>query len=396
MYKRRLFLIVMILVQYVFVEASDSIPLVLNGKKFDSGDTLSFIWDGTVINKGYPKASMHLWADHLESGQRWKFRYPVLNGVSEGDIILGESLPAGTYALNFMAVDQFLEIRGRVKKVKIKTAFNSETKKRDTIIIYETPKLTGTEMRYSMLSLKSELLQNDYLAVDDKGLFKMPPIVFGDSVQVLFDPGKGRGVYFMDLETPLDSTFTPFHSETVFIRLGGDTILTKTDTLNYSFGFEDNFKGETLEEVKVKGKSNARKFEEEYVSMAFRGGPDSKTFEGLDSDEIMRTNNIYLFLQTRVPGLLVRQLPLETTITWRGDPVSIFLNEMPIGVNNLNIAPMDVALIKVYPPPATMGSLIPGGAIAIYTKRGIYEGNKNDPRYNFTVKGYTQGLFTWK
>ena len=396
MYKRRLFFIVMLLVQYVFVEASDSIPLVLNGNKFRAGDTLSFTWDGTVINKGYPKASMHLWADHMESGQRWKFRYPVLNGVSEADIVLSDSLPEGTYALNFMAVEQFLEIRGRVKKVKVKMAYNKETKKRDTIMVEEIPRLGGKEMRYTLLGMNADILQNDFLQVDAGGKFKIASLVFGDSVQLMFDPGRGRGEFYVDLITPLDSAFTPFYSETVFVRIGKDSAVMVTDTSNYSFGFDDTFKGVTLEEVIVKGKSNARKFEEAFVSIPFRGGPDAKTFEGLDTDEIMRTNNIYLFLKTKVPGLMIRQLLNETTISWRGEPVSIFLNEMPIGANNLNIAPMDVALIKVYPPPVTLGPLIPGGAIAIYTKRGEYEGGgKGEPRYNFLVRGYTQGILKW-
>jgi len=57
---------------------------------------------------------------------------------------------------------------------------------------------------------------------------------------------------------------------------------------------------------------------------------------------------------------------------------------------------MDVALIKVYPPPVTLGSLIPGGAIAIYTKRGVYEGVKSEPEYNYFVRGYTQGIYKWQ
>jgi hypothetical protein len=298
-----------------------------------------------------------------------------LNGVSEADIVLSDSLPEGTYALNFMAVEQFLEIRGRVKKVKVKMAYNKETKKRDTIMVEEIPRLSGKEMRYTLLGMNADILQNDFLQVDAGGNFKIASLVFGDSVQLMFDPGRGRGEFYVDLITPLDSAFTPFYSETVFVRIGKDSIVTVTDTSNYSFGFEDTFKGVTLEEVIVKGKSNARKF------------------EGLDTDEIMRTNNIYLFLQTKVPGLMIRQLLNATTISWRGEPVSIFLNEMPIGTNNLNIAPMDVALIKVYPPPVTLGSLIPGGAIAIYTKRGEFEGGgKGGPRYNFTVRGYTQGI----
>ena len=33
--------------------ASDSIPVVLNAKKFSTGDTLEFSWNGNLIGKGY-------------------------------------------------------------------------------------------------------------------------------------------------------------------------------------------------------------------------------------------------------------------------------------------------------------------------------------------------------
>ena len=251
-------------------------------------------------------------------------------------------------------------------------------------------------MGYTLLNRDSDILQDDILQVDREGFFKMPPIVFGDSAQLLFDPGKGRGVYFIDIVTPLDSNFTPFYSETVFVKVGTDTVITATDTSNYQFGFADTYTGEMLPEVRVKGKSNAQKFEEDYVSKMFRGGAIVKTFEGLDSDEIARTNNIWLFLQSKVPGLVVRQDLVSTSINWRGVGVSMFLNEMPVRPVDITIAPMDVALIKVYAPPAMVGSFITGGAIAIYTKRGAYENRPGSPRYNFMVKGYTHGAFRWE
>ena len=379
-----------------FTLASDSIPLVLNGLKFNVRDTMGFSWNGGLIGKQYPKATMHLWIDHLETGQRWKFRYPILNGEASGDLQITDSLPAGNYALNFMAAEQFFEVRGRVKSVKLKMAYNHQTKKRDTIAVFETPRLTGKEMRYTLLNRDSDILQNEVLRVNQEGFFNMPPIVFGDSAQLLFDPGKGRGIYFIDIVTPLDSSFTPFYSETVFIKVGSDTVITATDTSNYQFGFADTYTGEMLPEVKVWGKSNAQKFEEDYVSKTFRGGAGVKTFEGLDSDEITRTNNIWLFLQSKVPGLVVRQDLVSTSIFWRGDAVTIFLNEFPMRPVDITIAPMDVALIKVYAPPAMVGSFITGGAIAIYTKRGAYENRSGSPQYNFMVKGYTHGESAWR
>jgi hypothetical protein len=248
-----LFFVLILLMQESFAHSSDSMPLVLSGRHFQKKDTLGFTWNGGTIGKAYPKATIHLWIDHLESGRRWKLRYPILNGETSGELMISDSLPAGNYALNFMAAEQFFEVRGRVKSVKLKMAFNHSTKKRDTIAVFETPRLTGKEMGYAMLNRMSDILQDDHLRVDRDGFFNLPPIVFGDSAQLLFDPGKGRGVYFIDIVTPLDSNFTPFYSETVFIRVGADTVITATDTTNYHFSFADTYTGKMLPEVKVRG-----------------------------------------------------------------------------------------------------------------------------------------------
>ncbi len=374
--------------------ASDSIPVVLNGKKFSVGDTLEFNWNGNLIGKGYATASLHVWVDHIETGRRWKLRYPILNGLAEGSLVITDSLPVGNYAFNFMATEQFLEIKGEVRNVKIKTAFNYKTKKKDTIAVYELPKMTGKEMRYTLLGQES-ILHNDFVRVDAAGGFDVPAIVFGDSAQLLFDPGRGRGVYWINLETPLDSLFTPFYSSTSFIQVNKNdtTAVDLKDTSAYVFGFEDPYPNAiVLDEIVVKGKSNGEKFEDDFVSMLFKASPDAKTINALDNNELMRSNSILTFLQSRVAGLFIRSDGITTNVTWRAAPVDFFINEFPVDVNNLNLSAMDVALIKVYPPPSQLRSLSNGGAIAIYTKRGRYEDQKGVPQYNFTVKGYTQGL----
>ena len=376
------------------VHASDSIPVTLNAAKFKQGDTIEFNWNGNLIGKGYAAASLHVWVDHIETGRRWKLRYPILNGLAEGSLVISDSLTDGNYAFNFMAAEQFLEIKGVVRNVKIKTAFNYKTKKKDTIAVYELPRMTGKEMRYTLLGQKS-ILHNDYVRVDAAGGFDVPAIVFGDSAQLLFDPGRGRGSYWINLETPLDSSFTPFYSSTSFIQVNkNDTIAVELkDTSAYVFGFEDPYPNAiVLDEIVVKGKSNAEKFEDDFVSMLFKASPDAKTINALDNNELIRSNSILTFLQSRVAGLFIRSNGITTNVTWRAAPVDFFINEFPVDVNNLNLSPMDVALIKVYPPPSQLRSLSNGGAIAIYTKRGRYEDQKGVPQYNFTVKGYTQGL----
>jgi hypothetical protein len=372
----------------------DSIPVSLNYKNVKPGDTLEFNWNGNAIGKGYAAASLHLWIDHIESGKRWKLRYPILNGSSEGALIISDSLPQGNYAFNFMAAEQFIAINGKVRNVKIKTAYNYKSKKKDTIAVFELPKMKGKEMRYTLLG-QASILHNDYVNVDEEGGFKIPAIVFGDSAQLLFDPGRGRGVYWINLETPLDSAFTPFHSTTLFVgvqKKGAVQDLPK-DTTAYVFEFDDPYPDAVvLDEVVVKGKSNAEKFEDDFVSKLFKASPDARTIDALDNNELMRSNSILTFIQSRVGGLFIRSNGITTSVTWRGAPVDFFINEFPVDVNNLNLSPMDVALIKVHPPPSQLRSLSNGGAIAIYTKRGVYENQKGAPQYNFMVKGYTQGL----
>lgn len=372
----------------------DSIPVSLNYTNVKPGDTLEFNWNGNAIGKGYAAASLHLWIDHIESGKRWKLRYPILNGSSEGALIISDSLPQGNYAFNFMAADQFIEINGKVQNVKIKTAYNYKSKKKDTIAVFELPKMKGKEMRYTLLG-QAKILHNDYVNVDDQGGFKIPAIVFGDSAQLLFDPGRGRGVYWINLETPLDSAFTPFHSTTLFVGVQkkGTVQELKKDTAAYVFEFEDPYPDAVvLDEIVLKGKSNAEKFEDDFVSKLFKASPDARTIDALDNNELMRSNSILTFLQSRVGGLFIRSDGITTNVTWRGAPVDFFINEFPVDVNNLNLSPMDVALIKVHPPPSQLRSLSNGGAIAIYTKRGVYESQKGVPQYNFMVKGYTQGI----
>jgi hypothetical protein len=43
-----------------------------------------------------------------------------------------------------------------------------------------------------------------------------------------------------------------------------------------------------------------------------------------------------------------------------------------------------------------MQSLVFGGAVAVYTKRGNHEKDPNRPRYHFIVRGFTQGESAWE
>lgn len=373
-------------------------PLTLGSRQYNPGDTIDFEWDGASIGKPYRLAALHLWIDDLSRSRRWKLRYPILNGRAEGSIVIPEDMPAGSYAFNFMGAENHLQMKGMVRKVRIKTARNRETNQMDTIYVEDAPGMIGQDVKYMLLG-KQGLLFDSTLQVSPDGRFRLPPIVFGDTASLVFKPEKSKDSYVVDLETPLDSAFTPFHATTVLIRVAGrDSILAAPaeDSARYSFDLNDPYRDVVMmDEVVVTGRTKEDKFEQQYVSPQFRNNLDGKTFSGIDNNDITRFNNVLNFLQSSIPGLMVRSDGIFNSVTWRNDPVTFFIDEIRVDVNAIrNLPGTEIALIKTYPPPATMTSFVFGGAIALYTKRGDYS-RQNGPRYYFPVIGYTQGFSYW-
>lgn len=371
-------------------------PVQVSQRTLHPCDTLQFDWDGSGIGKNYKLASLHLWIDDMEGGMRWKYRYPVVNGRASGSLELPATMKPGTYAFNFMGSEVYLEMKGYVRKLRVKTARNHETRKMDTILVQEEPGWVGQDIRYNLVS-RAGVLFDSVLQVAPDGAFRLPPLVFGDTANLTFKPEKTSNQYYIFLETPLDSAFTPFHTQTVFVTVEAQAAAGTTpseDTTRYGFVLNDTLRNVvTLEEVVVTGKSKAKKYEDQFVSGLFRNSLDGKTFNAWE-DEITESNNILLFLQANVPGLQIRADAITTTVNWRGTPVTFFLNEVLTDAMAIRSIPAsEIALIKTYPAPASMLSFIFGGAIAIYTKRGEYAPEKG-PRYSFPVLGYTQGETT--
>jgi hypothetical protein len=127
-----------------------------------------------------------------------------------------------------------------------------------------------------------------------------------------------------------------------------------------------------LETVTVVGKqkSLAEKLDKEYTSSLF-SSMNARVF-AIDDDPFAQSARTVLdYLRGRVPGLTI-PMGFDGQITRRGSVVELFLDEMNTDVNLLeSISMADVALVKVFDPPfvgARGGG--PGGAIAVYTRKG--------------------------
>ncbi|HTQ66934.1 MAG TPA: hypothetical protein VMI12_19210 [Puia sp.] len=143
-------------------------------------------------------------------------------------------------------------------------------------------------------------------------------------------------------------------------------------------------KVQTLETVTVRGrqKSEAQKLDEQYTSGLFSGG-DAFSFDLVNDPIANSFMDIFAYLQGRVPGLIITTSSNGTSLQWRGSSPSIFMNEVGVDIDQMKNMPVsDVAMIKVFRPGSAVGfGGSPGGAIAVYTKKGA------EKRIDPSIKG---------
>ncbi len=372
---KQLILTTCLLAGLTTIYASDSLSVVMNSTRFQKGDTISFDCIYRYTEKKNAASTLNVWIEDIQKNKKWQYRYPLVNGTISANLIISNDLPDGKYAMNFVVQNQFFGITGKIRD------YNPKTK----------------GLIYLMLTKdKSSYLDN--LVPNDNGSFRLPRLQFADSARFVFSQvGKKRGDLFIDIVTPLDSTFTPAIINTQVITVGNPTFLTAADTTRpYHFN-EDIFKKPfTLTGVTVKAikKKKVQQFDEEYSTGLFSGG-DARIFDGIDGNEIASATDIFNFLQGRVAGLTIgHNEEGGLNITWRGNHVAVYLDEFKLDADDPSyINPADVAMIKIFPPNG--GGPTNGGAIAIYTKRGVYA-DTGSRRYFFIVKGFTPAESIWK
>lgn len=375
--KKTVFLLLCCIANTCF--GADSLQVQLTSKVLKKGDSLEFVCNlpGYAAMK-LNAATLNVWIDDLETGQRWKYRYPMINGEVSASLAVSKKIPDGRYAVNFVLQRGLFRVTGEV----------IDHDRRDSNINYMM--ITQTK--------KNNYIDNTPVAKD--GTFRLKNTLFSDSAFFIFTPNNKikKNYLHIVIETPLDSAFTPVLTQTSFITVGDlrRASLKKKDTTTYSFSVDPAEKG-MLPGVTVttKRKSKMEQYNEEYSHGLF-DNPQAIVFDGLGSTQIERSISIFQFLVGRVAGLDVNNT--RGGATWRGERVGFYLDEFPIPDEELFfISPRDVAMIKVYRPPSHVGGNFrnTGGEIAIYTKRGKY-GTTSSSRHHFIVKGYTNFESGWE
>lgn len=362
--------------------ASDSLQVNMTSMQLKTGDTLDFkcvIPDFEALK--LLNATLNVWIEDVQRTKRWKFRYPIINGEVSASLLISDKIPDGRYAVNFLVQRGFFKIMGDVL----------DHEKRDSL------------MTYMMISKNNKNSYLDVAQVNPNGSFRLKSTLFADSAFFIFSPArKTRNNYLaLQIETPLDSAFTPVLYKTSFITVGDPKMLTKkfTDTGAYRFTSEELLDPGFLPNVTVTGKfkSKVQQYDEEYSRGLFQRN-DVMIFDGIESDEIARSISVLRFLETKVPGLTITMNEAGQEIAkWRNEICEIYIDEFRMDSTEYSvISPLEIAMIKVYRPPAQLSSFSGGaGAIAIYTKKGKYATNTRN-RHNFVVRGYTKIESVWE
>lgn len=119
-----------------------------------------------------------------------------------------------------------------------------------------------------------------------------------------------------------------------------------------------------------------QQWQETYGVSLFRG-VDGTWFD-LENDDsnlgAISYINILDWLRGRVAGLQVYSFRDIRVPFLRNQPATIFVDEMRVDYSFLNaLSTADIGLVKVMPMASMAGVYTPGGAIAIYTRRGEAE-----------------------
>ncbi len=361
----------------------DSLSVSVNGNSFIQGDSIPF----EVSLPGYASiaktATIQLWIENVQTGRRWKFRYPLINGYIAAKLAVDSSMPDGAYAFNFMLQKTFFSLSGHAENIS----------KKDKVL------------NYVMIARNKQTVV-DFVDLNEQQSFSIRNLLFQDSAFIIFADPKLKhrnNSLLVNIQTPLDSAFTPLYTVTRFVHIGKTALpaeVKPVDTSAYQFSAGNTLYKIILPELVLKSRSNKKleDFDRENSTGAF-SGQDAIILDGIGSDEIANAPDLYTYLSIKVGGLR-----LETdnntgnqSFTWRGQPVDMYINEIkldpdvPVWIN-----PSDIAMIKVFRPGTSLSADTgAGGSIAIYTKTDQY--NKATNRnYSFYILGYTGQEATWK
>jgi hypothetical protein len=355
----------------------------LDKQQYQPGDTVVISTDLPALRSDSVHfATLYLFIEDVQKTKRWEYRYPIVDGIGSATLVIDSTMPKGKYVFNFLLRKKFFSIQGTITGMKT------------------------DGISYTMRTKEGETYINK-VGVDEYGDFSLRAILFEDTCSFYFRKTntsiKGDPVVF--LRTVLDSVFVPDTSMLHMVQIGQANETDEKLAALYKPEMGKLLSGLTLPGVQVSAVSKRKVdlFNEEYSNGAFRNS-ETKIFDGLEDRKIAESISVIDFLRGRVAGLSVMPGRNGYILRWQGQStfnrnvsnVDVFVDEMLMTTVNDNLVnPADVAMIKIFPPPAFLRAGGQAGAIAIYTKKGE-EDIVAKARNTFRVFGYSPMEADWK
>ncbi len=220
---------------------------------------------------------------------------------------------------------------------------------------------------------------------DEKGNFLVDSLLFFGRSRIFFKDIRGKKSDLLDIKlygdsitrkiilpAPLTERFHDYFPQNIN--------LVRMDAEYNSFV---NGKGILLKGVTVRTRkrSPVDELENRYIKNGLFSGFDEHTIDLVNnSNDVIGYNNIFDYLQYHVPGLNIQRNGLDYTIYYRQFasisgmgriPMTLYLDEVETDASFISTIPAtEIALVKVYSHFVGAAGGGPGGALAIYTKKG--------------------------
>jgi hypothetical protein len=210
------------------------------------------------------------------------------------------------------------------------------------------------------------------VTTDKKGNFRLDSLILYGKSRIFFSDVRGKKSLYIDVELMGDSLNRAFSISTaspVYFHWN-DLSAGSLHHLESDYAALLNEKGKMLEAVTitVKKKTPLQQLEEKYAKGAFEGG-DSKTFDLINTDDNITYNSIYDYLDAK--GVRPGRRNMPTLSSLGSYPVDFYLDEILVDAEVIETIPFyQVAMIKVYNTFSGGWGNSPGGAVAVYMKKG--------------------------
>jgi len=210
------------------------------------------------------------------------------------------------------------------------------------------------------------------ITTDKKGDFRLDSLIVYGKAKLFFSDTRGKKSLYIDVELSGDSLSRNYSVSIDTSAVINYNEVSAVSLHHMSADYTDllNEKGKMLQAVTitVKKKTPLQELEEKYAKGAFEGG-DAKTFDLVNTDENLIYNDLFDYLNAKglMPGR--RNQPMLSSMGTFA--VDYYLDEIQVDADVLQTIPFThIAMIKVYNTFAGGWGNSPGGAVAVYMKKG--------------------------